>query len=399
MRRAHLAFFASLFLSRLADQILLFLVPLVVYRVTGSAAWSGAAFFFETLPRFLSFPFCGILCDRFSPLRLMHLSQALRAAACLGGIAGHAAFGGIGWLIALSAAAGVLNTQGRMSREVMLPQVFCDRKYQEIVAHAEIADQLGTILGPLAGAALLDIWPWELVVAAAAAIFLCADATIMVWHRVVKPVLAPPETHRSRWLGPLAVAATHVMRVPGLASAIWLTVAVNLVFGATAATSAAMVVGVLGRSDADYALLQAASAVLTVAILWLLARSTLPIGLMGAVSTAAMFLGAAIMGLGLGLVVYVAGYLLMLGFDKMFSIYIRSMRLHLIPPRDFGKTTGLVVMLNNLSQPLAGLIVALFADRIGVEATLLALAAAGGVLAAVAWARIRPHHPPASQFR
>ncbi len=393
MPPANLAFFGSLFLSRLADQILLFLVPLVVYRLTGSAAWSGAAFFFETLPRFLSFPFCGILCDRFSPLRLMHLSQALRAAACVGGIAGHAAFGGIGWLIALSAAVGALNTQGRMSREVMLPQVFPGRKYQEIVAHAEIADQLGTILGPLAGAALLDIWPWELAVAAAAAIFLCADATIMFWHRVAKPVLAPPETHRSRWLGPLAVAATHVMRVPGLAPAIWITVAINLVFGATAATSAAMVVGVLGRSDGEYALLQAVSAVLTVVILGLLARSTLAIGLLGAVSTSVMFAGTALMGLGQGIGVYVVGYLLVLGFDKMFSIYIRSMRLHLIPPRDFGKTTGLVVMLNNLSQPLAGLIVALFADRVGVEATILGLTVAGAALAAAAWIKIRPHHP------
>lgn len=393
MPPANLAFFGSLFLSRLADQVLLFLVPLVVYRLTGSAAWAGAAFFFETLPRFLSFPFCGILCDRFSPLRLMHLSQALRAVACIGGIAGHAAFGGIGWLIALSAAAGVLNTQGRMSREVMLPQVFPGRKYQEIVAHAEIADQLGTILGPLAGAALLDIWPWELAVAAAAAIFLCADATIMFWHRVAKPVLAPPETHRSRWLGPLAVAATHVMRVPGLAPAIWITVAINLVFGATAATSAAMVVGVLGRSDGEYALLQAVTAVLTVVILWLLARSTLAIGLLGAVSTSVMFAGTALMGLGQGIGVYVAGYLLVLGFDKMFSIYIRSMRLHLIPPRDFGKTTGLVVMLNNLSQPLAGLIVALFADRVGVEATILGLTVAGAALAAAAWIKIRPHHP------
>ncbi len=393
VRPAHLAFFGSLFLSRLADQILLFLVPLVVYRLTGSAAWSGAAFFFETLPRFLSFPFCGILCDRFSPLRLMHLSQALRAAACFGGIAGHAAFGGIGWLIALSAAAGVLNTQGRMSREVMLPQVFRERKYQEIVAHAEIADQLGTILGPLAGAALLDLWPWELAVAAAAAIFLCADALVLFWERVAKPVLAPPETHRSRWLGPLAVAATHVLKVPGLAPAIWLTVAINLVYGATAATSAAMVVGVLGRSDADYALLQAASAVLTVVILALLARSSLPLGLLGAASSVAMVAGTALTGMGHGIEVYVAGYLLVLGFDKMFSIYIRGMRLRLIPPRDFGKTTGLVVMLNNLSQPLAGLVVALFADHAGVEATILGLTAAGSALGLAAWFRIRPHHP------
>jgi hypothetical protein len=50
--------------------------------------------------------------------------------------------------------------------------------------------------------------------------------------------------------------------------------------------------------------------------------------------------------------------LLVIGFDKMFNVYIRSLRQKLIPPRDLGKTTGVIVMLNNLSQPLAGMLVA-----------------------------------------
>ena len=92
----HQAFFYSLFLSRLADQILLFLVPLVIFQLTGSVAWSGAAFFLETLPRFLSFPICGALCDRMSPLRLLRVSQLYRAFVCFGGMVGFAGFGGVG---------------------------------------------------------------------------------------------------------------------------------------------------------------------------------------------------------------------------------------------------------------------------------------------------------------
>ena len=38
LRSHHLLFYGSLLLSRLADQVLLFLVPLVVYQHTGSAA-------------------------------------------------------------------------------------------------------------------------------------------------------------------------------------------------------------------------------------------------------------------------------------------------------------------------------------------------------------------------
>ena len=66
---APFGFYASLFMSRLADQVLLFLVPLVVFQTTQSAAWSGIAFFVETLPRFMAYPVCGALCDRLPTLR------------------------------------------------------------------------------------------------------------------------------------------------------------------------------------------------------------------------------------------------------------------------------------------------------------------------------------------
>ena len=86
-------FLLSLFVSRLGDQILLFVVPLVVFQLTGSVAWSGLAFAAENLPRYVSFPICGALCDRRSPLALLQVSQVLRAVACLLGVAGGAWMG------------------------------------------------------------------------------------------------------------------------------------------------------------------------------------------------------------------------------------------------------------------------------------------------------------------
>lgn len=65
------AFYVSQFLSRLADHILLFLVPLIVFQITGSVGWSGVAFFIETLPRFVAFPIAGILADRLPAYRLI----------------------------------------------------------------------------------------------------------------------------------------------------------------------------------------------------------------------------------------------------------------------------------------------------------------------------------------
>ncbi len=90
MRKDYLAFFTSLFLSRLADQMLLFIVPLVVFQATHSASWAGLAFFVESLPRFLAFPVCGALCDKYSPTRILHISQLIRTLLCLLAILFHA---------------------------------------------------------------------------------------------------------------------------------------------------------------------------------------------------------------------------------------------------------------------------------------------------------------------
>jgi hypothetical protein len=72
----HQAFFHSLFIARRADQILLLLVPLVIFQITASMGWSGVALFLETLPRYASFPICGALCDWVDRFSLRILSRA-----------------------------------------------------------------------------------------------------------------------------------------------------------------------------------------------------------------------------------------------------------------------------------------------------------------------------------
>jgi MFS family permease len=139
VRVNHQAFFCSLFFARLADQILLFLVPLVVFQTTQKVSWSGIAFFLEALPRYLFFPLFGALSDRFSPLKLMRISQTYRAVVCIAGVAGYALWGGIGWLIALSACCGILTSQGFVAREVMLPQIFKAHKFERVLAVSQLA--------------------------------------------------------------------------------------------------------------------------------------------------------------------------------------------------------------------------------------------------------------------
>ncbi|WP_175922061.1 MFS transporter [Burkholderia latens] len=393
MRVDQPAFLGSLFLSRLADQMLLFLVPLVVFQITQKATWSGLAFFIEALPRFIAFPICGALSDRVSPIRVLRVSQTSRAAACLVGIAGYIAWSGIGWLIALSAICGALTSQGLVAREVLLPQIFPQQRFEKVLSYTQLADQLGVVLGPIIAAALLGFRNWEWAVACAALLFVAADLLTFVWQRTSTARIASPDRSAGPWYAPFGVALRHVVTLPGLLRLVLLAAAENLVIGTTLATAAAMVTGAFQQSDGFYAGLQVAGAAATVVILLFVARIEVSRVRLGIVAFVAIATGGLVMGMSNSIAMYVAGFLMVIGFDKMFNVYIRSARQAIIPPRDYGKTTGVIVLLNNATQPLAGLLVGLFSGhgRVALVVTLTAIGMAilGGVVVAVGAARTR----------
>lgn len=388
MRKDYLAFFISLFLSRLADQILLFIVPLIVFQTTHSVSWAGLAFFVESLPRYLAFPVCGALCDKFSPVRILHISQVYRALACVVAVALYGVFDGIYWLVILSALCGVLTTQGIMAREVVMPHIFKHYTYAKTLSYSQIADQSGLVLGPLVAALMLEVWAWHWVVIGIAGLFVLADVAMWVWQRNTTVNLHSHEQHPDIWLQPLRIAFGHIRNLVELKRIITLAVGVNLMIGVTLATSAAMVTGQYGAGKDTYALLQAAGALVTIGILFYLARATLPLKVMGGLSYAMIGVGALITALSPNVWAYTVGFLLVTGFDKMFNVYLRSTRQRVIPVQDFGKTVGVITLLNNLSQPLAGLLVAVWAAPLGTQTVILllvGLTALLGVAVASGW--------------
>ncbi|KRP70702.1 MFS transporter [Pseudomonas paralactis] len=388
MRKDYLAFFVSLFFSRLADQILLFIVPLIVFQTTQSVSWAGLAFFVESLPRYLAFPVCGALCDRFSPVRILHISQMYRALACVAAVALYGLFDGIHWLVMLSALCGVLTTQGIMAREVVMPHIFQHYTYAKTLSYSQIADQSGLVLGPLLAALMLQVWAWPWVVLAIAALFILADLAMLFWQRTTTVSLQSHGQHPGIWLQPLRTAFGHIRNRVELKRIIILAVGVNLMVGVTLATSAAMVTGQYAADKDAYALLQAAGALVTIGILFYLARSSLPLKVMGGLSYSMIAVGALITAVSPGVWAYAVGFLLVTGFDKMFNVYLRSTRQQVIPVQDFGKTVGVITLLNNLPQPLAGLMIAMLAAPLGTQTVILLLAAITaliGVAVASGW--------------
>ncbi len=175
-------------------------------------------------------------------------------------------------------------------------------------------------------------------------------------------------------------ALRHIIQRPGLMETVLLAAAVNLIIGVTLATSAAMFTGVHGETDTSYALLQMAGALMTVIVLFMIARLRTALWTLGILAYAMIFIGGLVSGLAGDARLYAVGFIVVVGFDKMFNVFIRSLRMRTIPREDLGKTTGLIVMLNNLSQPLAGLLVSAFAGRYGAGTVITALTLVMGVV-------------------
>jgi len=313
----------------------------------------------------------------------MRISQTVRAFVCFGGVLAYVLFGGIGWLIALSALCGVLTSQGLVAREVMLPQIFSTQQFQRVLAYSQLADQLGFVLGPMLAALLLGWWRWEWVVGATGVLFLLADAALLLWARSSGfRAGVPPPAKPGHWTMPLRIALRHVLLLPGLKRVVLLAAAENLVIGVTLATSAAMVTGIHAQSSRYYAGLQTAGAVATVLILLTIARNAWPARTLGLLAFVSICAGGVIAGASAAPWGYAVGFLLIVGFDKMFNVYIRSARQKIIPPEDYGKTTGVVILLNNMTQPLAGLLVGIFSARAQTGLLIVALSLAMGCIGA-----------------
>lgn len=123
---------------------------------------------------------------------------------------------------------------------------------------------------------------------------------------------------------------------------------------------------------------------MTILILFVLARCAFPLRALGAVGYLMIILGGLITALSPYLLSYALGFLLIVGFDKVFNVYMRTVRQRIIPAQDFGKTVGVMTLLNNCSQPFAGLMVSLLATPLGTQSVILIVAMLATVIGGLA---------------
>ena len=349
-----LGFVAARALAILGDQTVTFFVPIAVYGATQKVTSSGIAFLVQWLPRILSMPVSGAYVDRFRARRQLVVVDLARVAML--GLA--AVTGSLPLLVVAGGAATLLNGHSTIAVESILGRQVAQDRYPQTQARFQAAQQLVTVAGPALGGMLLGVLPVDAGLAVIAAIFLVAGVwTGLCFHALDRVVV---ETGGEKLLRRLGTGFSTVFGSRPILSLIAVTLGVNLTASLVLASLPAIIIGDLGQSEPTVGLLAATATVVS----FLAALLTAPIAKRREVDVflwpVALLLvtGALCMILADDVVVMGIGYGCWSAGVTVFTIWMRTWRIRVIPAEQLGAALGVFSSMILASAPLAGVILA-----------------------------------------
>lgn len=381
MNRKNYLFLSSRFLSALADQIILFATPLVVYKLTNSLAYSGLAFAIEWIPRILALLFSGFLVDKIGA-RAVYIASDFSRALLTASIFLIVRQGSLTAALVLAAMTGLVGFFSEMAfvaLEGSVPRLFGKRDLTRAQSILQTIDQTGQLAGPALAtflAAVLSIQSLFLIVSA---VFLLSAFNTFLF--LDPKVDAHSEIKFSDFGGNLIKGFQHVLGTPQLKLLSCFTILVNLILGVTLSVSAGYIQKTFAATSTHFGAMNMIAGVVGLVLFLSFAKLNEKFSLkhLGALGLLLICLGGAGLGFASNFVFYAAAFVCVLVADGLINIFIRSLRVQYIPDAQLGTVLSVLILLNFLAFPVAGLLVSAFAETLGLGNLFLLLAAFVGV--------------------
>ncbi|MGW1837895.1 MFS transporter [Streptomyces sp. NPDC002067] len=370
----------------MAEQLVLFAVPLLIYQETGKVTTLGASFALEWLPALAMYPFAGLLADRDGGTRLFTRANSARAAVLVLTLVLCLAVPSwtVGLLMANGALLASVMPAVRMSVEKVVPRLAQGDDLPRTQALFQNMELLAQALGPglavLAAAALGKIW----LLGIAATLFATGAACWLGLPRLAGSGDGPGSARviladlRLGWR--LLVTNRPVLLLAGL------NFAINLAFATMLSANAAVVTGELHAPESSFALLNTLVGVVGLANLaltpLLVRRFGVPfLGVVGYLVQCAALL---LLSFAPTFALYATGFVVAMGGVAYFNVFNRTQRVKVIPGEHLGKVMGPFFLVGLTPYPVAGLLVSTLGASVGPQhlvAGLTVLLAAVGALA------------------
>jgi hypothetical protein len=353
-------FFCLAFLSSLANQFLQFAIPLMIYKSTNSIAWSGIAFFIEWIPRIFAFPLAGTAVDRYGPYKVYLVADFTRLIASGFAFLGILAFPQQThlFLIALAVLTGFFFEYAFISIEKAVWKLALQPKMHQAQSVLSTIEHLTMLGGPALAGILITFLEPKMLLAITAVIFLLS---LFIVARLNINSLHPNTNSESfSLLKDLQVALKTLISIRKLVLMVLLTSISNFMQGISLTITPAMTTEIFGMPDSYLGLVYSVSGILGIIAIsstfWL--TNWFKINSIGItaflISCAAFFC----LGIAPSFWIYLTANGVIMAMDSVFTVYIRTERGGLIPLDQFGSTIGIIVLLNFVPLPFAGLLTA-----------------------------------------
>lgn len=375
-RRLHRGLFATgVLFGIIAEQIVLFAVPLLIFQDTNEVSTLGYAYAIEWLPALLAYPFAGLLADRDGGARLFSCVTAGRAVVLVGAVVLCLTVPAMltPALMAAGALLSLLMAPVRMSIEKMVPQLAQGTqlaKTQGLVQNMEVsAMAIGPALALVGVAFMHKIW----LLLCAAAIFLAAA---ICWLPLPRGLRSPGKGSVRANLAELGLGWMILARSRPLVLLATLNFSINLVFATVLSANAALVTGVFKAPESVFALLN-----IGVGVMGLVNLLAIPILLkyfdvrmVGIFGLTLVCVCLVIIGFAPSLLLYGPAFVAALVGVTYFNVFNRTQRIKVIPEEHLGKVMGPFYLTNLLALPIGGLLVGGIASSVGPQRLVAVLA-------------------------
>ncbi|WP_405483640.1 MFS transporter [Streptomyces sp. NBC_00009] len=370
-------FACGVLLGVVAEQMVLFAVPLLIFQDTKEVSALGLAYAIEWLPALLAFPFAGLLADRDGGARLFSVVTAGRAVVLGGALVGCLAAPSLLTPILMTAAPllSLLMAPVRMSVEKVVPQLAKGTEMAKIQGLVQSMEVSAMAVGPalaMLGVAFIDkVW----LLGAAAAVFAAAAAC---WLPLPRGLRTSSTGGVAEIVAELRLGWALLVRSRPLVLLASLNFSINLVFAVVLAANAALVTGVFHAPESSFALLNICIGVLGIVNLLVIPflLRYVNVRVLGIFGLALLCSCLLLIGFASSMQLYAPAFVAAMVGVTYFNVFNRTQRIKVLPEEHLGKVMGPFYLLNMLAMPIAGILVAGSGSNLGPQQLVLVLAVA-----------------------
>jgi MFS family permease len=351
-------FFFGYSLSKFCDQLLIFLLPVLVYKLSHDISKSGTIFAIEWAARLIILPFAGSIVDRFSARKTVIFLDFFKSLIFLmTGFLFYFLKNDIFFnLNIIAIVLGIVSEICYVSNEVLLLEIFesSTNKSQKI---SQIADQIILISSPGLAAFVINLFDFSLIIFAMGSLFILNPMILLF-----KTIENHTQKNHSKIFDDMKLGFKFIFTDKRILRISFLTFFLNLCFGLVLISLNYFIVTVYGKTEKTIALLTIFAGIASTIGLKFIKSESLNFKFF--ILWSILFLLCFILfNTSLYLPVFFVVYSLFSVSISNLTLFIRSERIKLIPKDHLGKLVGCMIFINSCSMPVAGYLIYLFGSN------------------------------------